>query len=81
MKDTAFFVRPAKRVRLPVEYRPSTGKLVLFDDAANTRWGTPPAFPGGDAGLVSTVNDYFAFSQFILQRGRAGNRRLLSEHR
>jgi CubicO group peptidase (beta-lactamase class C family) len=37
-----------------------------------------PAFPDGGAGLVSTAEDYFAFSRLILRGGTVGNRRLLS---
>ena len=32
----------------------------------------PPAFPAGDAGLVSTADDFLAFSRFLLAAGRAG---------
>ena len=38
----------------------------------------PPSFPAGDAGLLSTAADLFAFSRFMLRHGRAadGQRRL-----
>src|SRR5258708_27891917 len=39
----------------------------------------PPAFPAGDAGLVSTVDDYFAFSRVLSRKGRIGGRQILSE--
>ena len=42
-------------------------------------WGAPPAFPDAGAGLVSTVDDYFAFSRLLLHRGVVAGRRLLSE--
>ena len=79
MKDTAFFVPLEKRDRLLDSYCPKAGELRLYDAAAQSRWSAPPTFPAGDSGLVSTVDDFFAFSQFMLRRGRVGDRRLLSE--
>ncbi len=34
--------------------RPTADGLVLYDAAADSAWGKPPAFLAGDAGLVST---------------------------
>ena len=79
MVDTAFHVPPEKLDRLPTGYRPMAGSLEAYDEPARSGWCTPPAFPAGDAGLVSTVDDFFAFSRFLLRRGRTGNRQLLSE--
>jgi CubicO group peptidase (beta-lactamase class C family) len=78
MKDTSFFVPPDKLDRLPVGYLPKPGGLEVYDEAATSAWSKPPAFPAGDAGLVSTVDDYFAFSRLLLRRGRVGDRQLLS---
>ena len=71
MKDTAFHVPREKLHRLPSSYvaNPATGKLVLFDDPANSRWGAPPTFPSGGGGLVSTVDDYLAFCRMMLRQG------------
>ena len=41
-------------------------------------WARPPAFPAGSGGLVSTVDDYFAFSQMMLNKGKFGTQRILS---
>jgi CubicO group peptidase (beta-lactamase class C family) len=79
MNDTGFFVPPRKLDRLVGAYRPQGGSLELYDAAADSVWKAPPAFPDGAGGLVSTADDYFAFSRFVLGRGRAGGRRLLSE--
>jgi CubicO group peptidase (beta-lactamase class C family) len=79
MVDTAFHVPPEKLDRLPTCYRPNAGSQEAYDEPARSGWGTPPAFPAGDAGLVSTVDDFFAFSRCLLRRGRTGNRQLLSE--
>ena len=32
-------------------------------------WSTPPAFPSGGAGLVSTADDYLAFAEMLLRGG------------
>jgi len=79
MADTGFFVTPDKRDRLVSAYRLESGSLVLDDDPASSAWATPPAFPDGGAGLVSTADDFLAFSQLFLHRGRANGRRLLAE--
>jgi CubicO group peptidase (beta-lactamase class C family) len=38
----------------------------------------PPAFPDGGAGLVSTIDDYLAFGQMMLNKGKHGRERILS---
>ena len=79
MSDTAFFVPPDKQPRLAESYRPTPGSLERYT-ASPTAWKTPPKFPAGDSGLVSTAPDFFAFSRFLLRGGVAGDgRRLLSE--
>ena len=80
MKDTAFSVPPAKLGRLATCYQadPANGKLAVFDDARGSRWSRPPAFESGGGGLVSTVEDYFAFCRMLLNKGRSGSERILS---
>jgi CubicO group peptidase (beta-lactamase class C family) len=68
MKDTAFYVPATKLGRLCAAYRPTADGLALYDEAGDSAWGTPPTFPVGDAGLVSTVDDYFAFSRFLSRK-------------
>jgi len=48
------------------------------DAAAGGQWSTPPAFPSGGGGLVSTLQDYFAFADLLRNRGRHAGGRLLS---
>jgi CubicO group peptidase (beta-lactamase class C family) len=79
MKDTGFVVPPRKLDRLVGAYRPQGGSLELYDAAPDSAWSVAPAFPDGASGLVSTADDYFAFSRLVLGRGLAGGRRLLSE--
>ena len=80
MKDTGFFVPPEKLDRLATSYwvNDKTGALDLYDSAAESRWAKPPAFADGGAGLVSTIDDYFAFAQMLLRQGRHGETRILS---
>src|SRR5262249_47564223 len=49
-----------------------------YDDAAGGQWSHPPAFPSGGGGLVSTVDDYLAFGQMMLDKGKHGRERILS---
>ena len=46
--------------------------------AQDSQWSRPPAFPDGGAGLVSTVDDYLAFGQMLLNKGKHGRERILS---
>jgi CubicO group peptidase (beta-lactamase class C family) len=80
MKDTGFSVPADKHDRLASAYFPNseTGELELFDDATNSSWSTLPAFQAGASGLVSTVDDYLAFAQMMLNQGKLGDTRILS---
>jgi CubicO group peptidase (beta-lactamase class C family) len=79
MKDTGFFVPASQLSRLVSAYRLEAGRAVLYDAPSNSAWHAPPAFPDGGAGLVSTADDYLAFSRFLLARGRVAGRALLAE--
>jgi CubicO group peptidase (beta-lactamase class C family) len=81
MKDTGFSVPPSELDRLATSYRgnPSTGKLAIFDGADDSQWSHPPAFPDGAAGLVSTIDDFGAFGQMMLNQGMYGTERILSK--
>ena len=80
MRDTAFSVPAAQLDRLATSYWTdlATGALAVYDEAAGGQWSRPPAFPSGAGGLVSTVDDYLAFGQMLLDKGKHGNARLLS---
>lgn len=80
MKDTGFSVPADKLDRLPTSYWTdfATGELTLFDDPENSNWSSPPAFPSGAGGLVSTVDDLYAFDQMLLNTGKLGDERVLS---
>ncbi|WP_033823789.1 serine hydrolase [Kitasatospora sp. MBT63] len=80
MRDTSFSVPAAKLDRFTTSYlsNPADGALIPYDPPADGSWSRPPAFPGGGAGLVSTADDYLAFSQMLLGLGRYAGRRVLS---
>jgi len=80
MKDTGFSVPAEKLDRLPGCYQgnPETGALDVYDDAGDSQWSRPPAFPSAAGGLVSTVDDYLAFCRMMLNKGRHGRERILS---
>jgi len=80
MNDTGFSVPAAKIDRFATGYGtdPETGALKVVDEAAGGQWSRPPAFPSGAGGLVSTVDDYLAFGQMLLNQGKHGSERILS---
>ena len=80
MTDTGFFAPPEKLGRLSVGYgRDSEGRLIVHDDARTGFWSRPPIFPAGGGGLLSTLDDYLIFAQLLLNKGKVGRDRLLSE--
>jgi CubicO group peptidase (beta-lactamase class C family) len=80
MKDTAFHVPPEKVPRLPgcYSFNRQTNTLDFFDDPAHSAWRSQPPSESGGGGLVSTVDDYFAFSRMLLNKGRHGREQILS---
>lgn len=76
MRDTAFYVPPAKHDRLAAHYRArDEGGLerapVAFDASA------PPRLPSGGGGLMSTAGDYARFLQMLLNGGELDGVRIL----
>jgi CubicO group peptidase (beta-lactamase class C family) len=80
MKDTGFYVPPDKINRLPGCYffNHQTNALDLFDDPANSAWRSQPPSESAGGGLVSTINDYYAFYRMLLNKGRHGDTQILS---
>jgi CubicO group peptidase (beta-lactamase class C family) len=78
MVDTGFSTGAVDRLSTCYATDPATGERRVFDPPAG-QWSTPPAFPSGGAGLVSTVDDLHAFGRMLLDGGRLpGGDRLLS---
>ena len=80
MSDTGFFVPEAKIDRLATSYMidRESGGIVVYDHGRGGRWSRPPVFASGGGGLVSTVDDYLAFSRMMLAMGRYRGERILS---
>ncbi|HEY5410353.1 MAG TPA: serine hydrolase domain-containing protein, partial [Caulobacteraceae bacterium] len=80
MKDTGFHVAKKQLGRLTTCYSvdPKTSQLQVYDDGAASQWSSPPVFPAGGGGMVSTVDDYLAFGQMMLNQGKLGKERILS---
>jgi len=80
MRDTGFSVPADTLDRLATSYEADaeTGAPRLYDAAENGQWSSPPAFPSGAGGLVSTVDDFLAFGQMLLDKGKYGSERMLS---
>jgi CubicO group peptidase (beta-lactamase class C family) len=78
MADTGFAVPAGKLGRFTSYYRAGPAGGLDLVDAPGGQWSSPPAFPSGSGGLVSTVDDWHRFAQMLLARGRAGGRELLS---
>ena len=80
MKDTGFHVPSEKLGRLSDFYflNRQTNTLDLFDGAADSAWRTEPMFDSGAGGLVSTLDDYFAFCRMMFNQGWHGREPILS---
>lgn len=80
MKDTGFHVPPENAERLPALYfrNRETNQLDLFEDEAKSAWAVEPPSESGGGGLVSTIDDYFAFCRMMLNKGRHGREQILS---
>jgi len=82
MHDTGFFVPAAKLDRFAgcgnFTDAQSGTKSRMDRDGANSAYASPPVFPSGSAGLVSTVDDYLTFTRMLLNGGTHKGRRLLS---
>ncbi|MDQ6783917.1 MAG: beta-lactamase family protein [Actinomycetota bacterium] len=81
MPDTGFSVQPGQPDRMTTAYSPDpeSGALTVLDGVDNSHWSRPPAFPDAGGGLLSTIDDYWAFVQMMVNRGLHHGRRLLSE--
>ncbi|WP_435599422.1 serine hydrolase domain-containing protein [Streptomyces anulatus] len=81
MTDTGFAVEPAALDRFTGYYRAGadSGDEPVLVDAPDGQWSSPPAFPSGAGGLVSTVDDWAAFGRMLLAGGLSDDgRRVLA---
>ena len=80
MTGTGFWLTPERAAELPGQYDMDDSKQ-LIENPHNVPevWQTPPAFPSGSGGLVSTADDFLTFAQMLMSRGVHGGTRILSE--
>ncbi|MFE3602182.1 serine hydrolase domain-containing protein [Streptomyces sp. NPDC059096] len=82
MVDTGFSVPAGKLERFTSYYKrdgdSGPGRGLDLVDTPDGQWSSPPRFPSGAGGLVSTADDLHAFARMLLAWGRAGDRTLLT---
>jgi CubicO group peptidase (beta-lactamase class C family) len=81
MVDTGFQVPTEQLHRLVTQYAadPATGELQVVDRGdASSWWAAPPAKPDASGGLVSTLDDLWAFARMLAAGGDHGGQRLIS---
>jgi CubicO group peptidase (beta-lactamase class C family) len=78
MHDTGFHVAAADLGRFASSYRRTDGGAFECIDEPDGQWSTPPAFPAGAGGLVSTVDDWCTFGRMLLAGGEHAGRTVLS---
>ena len=79
MVDTGFHVPETKQDRFAACYAPTPkGGFTLEDDPETSAYRHAPRLLSGGGGLVSTADDYFRFSQMLLNGGELDGVRLLS---
>ncbi len=81
MTETGFWLPAERAAQLPAYYMTdeATGKLTEQLSTPPELWSSPPVFPSGSGGLVSTADEFHAFARMLLRRGVHGGTRLLSE--
>lgn len=78
MTDTAFAVPDDKRGRFASLYQPSEGGGIKPLEGAGVEFSTDTVkLMSGGGGLVSTVEDYFRFTEMLRCRGERDGKRLL----
>jgi CubicO group peptidase (beta-lactamase class C family) len=80
MADTGFWTDPGNAGRIPSYYLTdfATGELTRQPLSAPGEWTSPPVFPSGAGGLLSTADDLLAFARMMINKGDHGGRQVLS---
>ena len=83
MTDTGFSVPVDRRDRFTTAYAPdpTSGALVVLDDARDSWWAEPPAMPNAAGWLVSTIDDLWAFVRVVLAGGVHRGEQIVSAER
>ncbi len=82
MHDTMFTIDDARLNRLTHNYNrdPLSGEIQLADSPDRTIYRPGRLFLSGGGGLLSTMNDYARFCEFLRRGGELDGTRLLSPH-
>jgi CubicO group peptidase (beta-lactamase class C family) len=80
MTDTGFFVPAGQLDRFGPCFSadPESGERTVYDPR-DGQWSSRPPFPGGGAGLVSTVGDFHRFADMLRHGGSWQGGRVLSD--
>jgi CubicO group peptidase (beta-lactamase class C family) len=78
MRDTGFSVPAEQLHRVATAYSTDEGAGPLVRPEGPEKLRTTAARPSASGGLVSTVDDFFAFAELLRHGGRHGSERLLS---
>lgn len=79
MKDSVFWVDPARANRLATVYRPDANGTLRPHAMEDIEFTEKVALVEGGVGLVTTVEDYLRFAQLFLDGGRVGDKQILKE--
>lgn len=77
MSSTGFMVAPEDRARFATNYVFIGDIRTPIDPSATSVYLSPPSFPYGGAGLVSSARDYDRFLHMLQNGGTLGGRRIL----
>ncbi|MGO9874909.1 MAG: serine hydrolase domain-containing protein [Acidimicrobiia bacterium] len=80
MTDTAFSVSSGQRDRFTTAYAPDpvSGTLRILDRVDDSFWSAPPALANAAGWLVSTIDDFWAFVQMLVNDGTHAGERILT---
>lgn len=80
MVDTTYSLNDNQRKRLVMMYRMNNGKMELDNNFTYEGFfGQNPGFPGGCAGLFSTLNDYTNLALMLSNKGVFKGKRIIEE--
>lgn len=78
MVDTGFWVRPDQQDRFAACYLYQPGDTMkLQDDPERSKYLKQPRFLSGGGGLVSTIDDYYRFTQALSNGGERNGQRII----
>jgi CubicO group peptidase (beta-lactamase class C family) len=76
MENTGFYVSPEKLNKLCNFYEYFNNSLILIESSKNCWLAKRPAYISGGGGGVSTVEDFSAFCQMLLNYGKYNGKRI-----